>query len=167
MEEKDLEALRELHNQESTIRNLSDPFHISQEEQVLWFQKISRSRSQRRYTVILLDSKVIVGCIRVDDIDLINKSATVGIDIHEQYRSRGLGLEAFSRIISFLFFDLGLQRLQLMTLVTNKSAIRLYEKLGFFVEGILRSAIYKNGTFSDCYLMSLLISEWEDKQSKC
>lgn len=160
MEGRDIEFVRRLHNEESTLNKLTDPFHVSQEEQELWFNSLSKSRKSRRYILIEKESDEICGIIRIDDLDLTNRSATVGADVDLRFRRQGLASEAYERIINYLFNDLGLHRLQLVTLITNDIALKLYQKLGFQQEGVIRESIYRNGEFNDLILMGLLQSEW-------
>ena len=165
MEERDLETVRQLHNEESTLNKLSDPFHVTWEEQVLWFQSLSKSRKNRRYVLEHKDSERLCGIIRLDDIDLINRSATIGADIEPAFRGNGLAKEAYNRILNYLFKDLGLNRLQLVTMESNKVALSLYVNLGFQQEGRLREGIYRAGKYSDLLLMSLLEKEWISEEA--
>lgn len=160
MEERDIEKIRKLHNHEATLNWLTDPFHISAEEQVLWFRAISTSRKTRRYVLEHKNSSDLCGVIRLDDIDLSNRSATIGADIDPQYRRLGLAFEAYHKIITYLFNDFGLNRLQLLTMESNLKAIALYSKLGFNHEGTLRKAVFREGQYVDLLLMSLLADEW-------
>lgn len=161
MERDDIERLRIIHNESSTLGQLTDPYDVSQEEQVMWFEKISTSRKSRRYVIIYKPDDVICGVLRLDEIDTVNGSAVIGADISEEYRKRGLAYEAYITFISYLFQDLRLHRLQLVTLKTNKIAIKLYSKLGFNIEGELREAIFRNGERVNLLLMGLLACEWK------
>jgi ribosomal-protein-alanine N-acetyltransferase len=161
MEEADLEEVRNLHNEESTLNRLSDPFHVSHEEQLEWFRTLSASRKNRRYVLILKKDNSFVGIVRMDQLDLVNRSAFIGADIAPKYRRQGLAFEAYNRIINYIFGNLGLLRLQLETLVTNTEAVALYKKLGFQVEGTLRGAIFRDGLSMDLYVMGLLSHEWQ------
>jgi len=42
-------------------------------------------------------------------------------------------------------------------------AKRLYEKVGFKEEGIMREAIFRNGVYHDYVVMSILEDEYRDK----
>ena len=94
MEVQDLEKARLLHNEESTLNRLSDPFHVSQEEQVEWFRNLSKSRKQRRYSIITLVDDELVGVIRIDQIDLVNQSCEIGADVIPSMRGQGIAYEA-------------------------------------------------------------------------
>ncbi len=52
-------------------------------------------------------------------------------------------------LIDFLFNRLNLNRIQLDTWSENKIAIKLYEKLNFKLEGILKENDYYNGKYGD------------------
>jgi len=159
MEEKDLELVRRLHNEFETLLYLSDPFHVSQEEQIVWFKKLSSNRHSRRYIIELKPSNLICGIIRLDRIDLINKSSEIGADIASSHRRLGIAFEAYTVFINYLFLTLGLNRLSLVTLSTNEPARTLYKKLGFQEEGIQRQAIFRNGEYQDLIMMSLIAQD--------
>lgn len=161
MEKRDLEKARLLHNEESTLNRLSDPFHVSQEEQVEWFTNLSKSRKQRRYSIVKIADDELVGVIRVDQIDLVNRNCEIGADVIPSMRRLGIAFEAYGMIINYLFGNLGMHRLHLFTLESNNAAINLYQKLGFRKEGILRESISRNGSFANLYMMALLSQDWK------
>jgi len=165
MEEKDIEEARQLHNEESTLNRLTDPFHVSQEEQQLWFKRMSTSRKSRRYVLEHKESGKICGIIRLDEIDTVNRSASIGADVNPSFRNQGYATEAYVKVIDYLFSTLGLHRLQLVTLESNEIAIGLYTKIGFKREGKLREAVFRDGNFVDLISMGLLDSEWSGKNS--
>ena len=159
IEPKDLENVRKLHNDSETLKWLSDTHIVSQYEQILWFQKIQSSSHIRRYVVELLESKELVGVFRLDNIDVENKSAYVGLDIAVDYRRRGFALETYSAMNLYLFDKFKFNRLSLTTLANNYAAISLYKKLGYRKEGVMREAFYKNGKFIDGFFYSMLRSD--------
>jgi RimJ/RimL family protein N-acetyltransferase len=57
IELKDLENLKKSHNHSETLKWLSDTHIISQNEQILWFQKLQSLNTARPYVVELLESK--------------------------------------------------------------------------------------------------------------
>jgi RimJ/RimL family protein N-acetyltransferase len=145
---------------------LTDPFHVSREEQKVWFEKLSQSRSSRRYAIIFKETNIFCGVVRIDRIDLVNKSAEIGADISPHFRRQGLAFEAYLGLIEYLFQGLGLHRLQLVTRPDNQAAVSLYEKIGFTREGILSDALFRNGSYSSLILMSLLSHEWRKPDSE-
>ncbi len=87
--------------------------------------------------------------------------AWVGIAIGErQYWSRGYGSDAMRLILGFGFYELGLQRISLSLHSYNARARRVYEKLGFAYEGIVRGDTLKEGRRTDGIYMGILRREW-------
>jgi len=75
-------------------------------------------------------------------------------------RGRGVGTEATRLIIGHAFGQLGLHRIQLEVYGHNHRALRVYEKVGFVVEGVRREARLGDGEWVDEVLMAILDHEW-------
>ena len=90
-------------------------------------------------------------CRRAEFRILIGDSAALG---------RGLGTEACELIVSYGFEHLNLELIYLGVNCENTRAIRSYEKSGFVTEGIRRKLIYRNGTYYDAQMMSILREEY-------
>jgi len=159
MEFEDLEILRNLHNSEKTLQWLTDIFHVSKDEQIEWFSKISSSRKNRRYTILTKEINKIVGIARLDDIDLVNKNAFIGVDIEADFRRQGFARETYRCLIDYAFNSLNLHRLSLVTLENNMAAQNLYIELGFKTEGMATQAILRDGTYTNLVCMYLLNSK--------
>ena len=65
-------------------------------------------------------------------------AATSGRSIGPRGQDRGLGTEAIRLFLCYGFERLGLRRISLDVLNFNPRAKRVYEKLGFVTEGVLR-----------------------------
>ena len=64
--------------------------------------------------------------------------------------------------LDYAFNELGLHKLSCEVLAFNTPVIKLHEKFGFKVEGILRDQYHREGTFIDIYRLGLLASEWTE-----
>ncbi len=164
MERADIEDARLLHNDDATLARLTDVLHVSQAQQDTWFQSVSTSRSSRRYVARLREDGTFVGVFRVDRIDMQNRNCLVGCDIVPLQRRRGYAEEFFGYMLDYLFLQLGMRRVGLVTITDNQPAISLYQKLGFVTEGVERDAIFRDGRFQDLVPMGLLVSEWSGKK---
>lgn len=90
-----------------------------------------------------------------------------GIGIGEyDYRGRGYGTEATQLTIDFAFRELGMHRVGLIVFAYNERARRVYEKIGFVLEGTQREAMYKDGQRWDVHSMAILRPEWEAARAK-
>jgi [ribosomal protein S5]-alanine N-acetyltransferase len=97
-----------------------------------------------------------IGNIKLEPIDHARKEATVGILIGEKkYWGKGIGKEAIESLSNYAFSQLGLEKINLGVLENNIPAIKLYEKCGFAIVGIVKDAIEHDGVLHDKVNMSL------------
>jgi ribosomal protein S18 acetylase RimI-like enzyme len=79
-----------------------------------------------------------------------------GVGLLPQYRGRGIGtLLTQTAVEAARRFDL--HRIELTVRESNTSAINIYKKAGFEVEGIQRHALLVDGTYEDVVSMALLL----------
>ena len=169
IEERDLELMRQLRNEESTWMSLTDPHLVTERQQKLWFEKITTASDRAYFSVFRVEStypiKVIgefIGIIRMDEYDTTNRSARIGCDVVPEKRGIGYGTKIFKAIMQYLFNNIGLHRLWLLVLEDNDVAIRLYKGVGFREDGLMRQAVYRDGRYKDYIVMSLLHDEYRE-----
>jgi len=113
-----------------------------------WFEKI-KDRTDRYDAVIEADG-VPCGLIGLLSIDRKNRKAEFYICMGEAaYKGKGVARQASRLILDHAFNNLGLNRVYLYTEVDNKAAQRLFEKVGFVKEGVIRSDLLVNGRYVD------------------
>lgn len=89
----------------------------------------------------------------------------IGIDIPEEaYWGRGIGEEALTLWIEYLFDSLNLSRIGLSTWSGNLGMMRLAEKLGFALEGTIRCGCRVDKTFYDRLKYGILKAEWDGRE---
>ena len=158
LEENDIEWARKLHNDPSVLYMLTDTSFISEKQQKIWFEKISLSPTSKRYIIEFEDQKI--GLVRIDDIDYLNKSICVGLDIHKEFRGMGHGFQSFRLLLKYCFDELNMNRVWLLVLSINVPAIKLYRKIGFKEEGVQRERLFRGGKYHNYIMMSILHSEY-------
>jgi RimJ/RimL family protein N-acetyltransferase len=72
------------------------------------------------------------------------------------FRGRGLADEAARLLQRYLFFELGLHRLELEIYGFNERAIRHAERAGFVREGVKRKAYWRHGEWADGVVFGLV-----------
>ena len=80
----------------------------------------------------------------------------LGMGVCNGYRRLGIGTRLFDRTIRKAKEKL-LERVELEVLASNIPAIRLYEKVGFVVEGVKKKARKLDGAYDDLVVMALFI----------
>jgi UDP-4-amino-4,6-dideoxy-N-acetyl-beta-L-altrosamine N-acetyltransferase len=126
-----------------------------------WFAEYSQSNDRREY--VIEEGGQPAGTIGLAHIDWDNGRAEYGILIGEpNARGRGLAASASRQLLREAFGSLGLSRIYLHVLPDNAAAIRLYERLGFRREGLLREHAIKDGRRRDVVVMGLLARDLGD-----
>jgi RimJ/RimL family protein N-acetyltransferase len=90
----------------------------------------------------------------------------VGWAIHDpDNRGRGYATEAVTALVDYLFKSYPINRIECSTASSNQASIALAEKCGFVREGVLRGLVFVAGVYVDDLVLSMLRSEWEQRQS--
>lgn len=132
---------------------------ISVEGTEAWF--ISHEGDTNRFDAIVEVSGVPVGTIGLLSIDRKNSKAEYYIAMGEKdYTGKGVAKEASRLLLKYGFEELGLNRIYLYTETENEKAQRLFERLGFTREGMIRKDIFSRDKYVDRYLYSILREEW-------
>ncbi|SDS92615.1 GNAT family N-acetyltransferase [Microlunatus soli] len=102
----------------------------------------------------------LVGEVVLNELDPDNDSCNIRILIGPQGRDRGLGTEAMRLMVDHAFSSTDLYRLELGVFAFNPRAVRVYEKVGFVVEGTRRAAFRFDDQRIDDVMMSIIRPEW-------
>ena len=87
----------------------------------------------------------------------------MSIHICREEQGKGYGSEAVKWGLEWGFLAAGMHRVTIECFSFNEGARRLYERLGFVVEGRKREAAWKNGGWHDKIEMGMLEREWRGK----
>lgn len=81
----------------------------------------------------------------------------MGISVKKEYWGNGIGTHMMSAAISWAKQH-AITKLQLQVRTDHVTAIQLYKKLGFHIEGTLKQAIKINQVEYDNYLMAIILN---------
>ena len=125
-----------------------------------WFD--SHLGEDTRYDAVIEADGVPVGTIGLLSIDRKNSKAEYYIAMGEtSYKGKGVAKEASRLILQYGLEVLGLNRIYLFTEVENVSAQKLFERVGFVREGLIRQDIVSHGKFVDRIVYGFLKEEWD------
>lgn len=117
--------------------------------------------------IVKLDDDKMIGNCGLKDINIVARTATLGIFIGEkEEKSKGYGQEAIKLLLDYGFNYLNLHEINLDVYSFNKRAIRCYEKVGFKEYGRRRECIFLNGKYYDMISMDILKSEFKGNYIK-
>ncbi len=123
---------------------------------------VNKSDTAFMFAIRLHHTDDLIGVIDLDSILWASRVCWLAIGIGEAaYRGQGYGSEALGLALRFAFHEINLHRLQLSVFSYNARAIRLYERLGFTREGVLREFLHRDGQRFDVFIYGLLAREWE------
>ncbi len=111
--------------------------------------------------MICFDS-VKIGAVWIEKIDLIKKTAWIGIFIGDSaYWGKGIGSQAISQVLNIAFEKMNLDYIWLNVRETNKRAIRCYEKVGFKIIMDCGPKYFNDGSFQNWYRMMISRSDFK------
>jgi RimJ/RimL family protein N-acetyltransferase len=140
----------------------AEPAFPKNEGQVAeWVREGQRGRDNYLLGIRTIGDDDLIGFIELGEVQWTHRNSWVAIGIGERgYWGRGYGYEAMTLALDFAFKELNLHRIQLTVYSYNQRAIRMYEKLGFQLEGNYREFLLRDSQHYDMLLYGLLSREW-------
>jgi len=151
-----------LNDSESIKYSLSAFQKINSKTEIdLWFETILKDQKNLNLGIFLEESNQLIGYTGICDISHQNKSGEYFIFIGDKsVWGKGIGSEVSKQIIKIAFQDKKLNRLMLTVSEPNIGGVKAYQKAGFNLEGRLRQACFRDGTFHDKLIMSVLKEDY-------
>jgi RimJ/RimL family protein N-acetyltransferase len=91
-----------------------------------------------------------------------HRSTEIGIGILPEHQGKGYGSEVIRWALRYAFRAAGLHRVRIRALGWNEGAVRLYERLGFRLEGQEKMAYWHDGRWWDGFEFAMLEDEWRE-----
>jgi ribosomal protein S18 acetylase RimI-like enzyme len=91
-----------------------------------------------------------------------HRESYCSINIAASYRSKGYGSEAIRWVLNWGFQIANLHRITIEAFSYNDGAVRLYERLGFTLEGRKRKAVWFDGAWHDDITFGILEDDWRE-----
>lgn len=163
VEEDDLEFLNRNVNDPRVRRPLTsaDPANMAQSEE--FFEDVV-SDDDGVHLLICVDGDdgdpEPVGDIALFKVHDRTRWAEIAIAIAPEYWGNGYGTEASERLVEYAFDERNLHRLQARVMASNEASRRIWEKLGFELEGRLRENQFDGGEYVDTLYFGLLEHEY-------
>jgi len=133
---------------------------INSSDQERWFEKISTSHTDIYLIAVDYTTGMNVGIYKINNIDWVNHSQDIGLDVYKVHRNQGYGVKVLEAGVDFGFEILNINRINTEILESNVASQKLAAKGGFIREGIKRQCVYKCGNYLDSLLYSMLKEDW-------
>lgn len=131
---------------------------------ITYFKQIQSESAQRSFFSFIIFEKetdAVLGNIFIKSIDWRVPMCEMAYFIDAAHTGRGIATKAMEVMISYCFDQFKMEKIFLRIVPENTASMRLAEKLGFQLEGRLRSAYRVSPTeLKDINYMGLLREEW-------
>ena len=156
-EEKDVENKVKWINDDNNNEFLHYNIPLKIEDTINWYK--NNINNDKRYDMVIMYDNIPVGVIGIINIDKKKGEYYITLGEHD-YKRKGISYEASKLILDYAFNNLKLEKVWLCVDEKNIAARKLYEKVGFKLEGILRKDIYFKGEMINRYMYGILKEEW-------
>ena len=153
----ELELMLSWRNAPAVRANMYTRHEISLDEHLQWWSKIIDRVDQSYYMYEF--HGVPSGIVAFTGIDLVNNNSSWAFYASPD-ASRGTGSRMEFLALECAFRKMNLHKLCCEVLGFNTPVIRLHQKFGFAVEGVLREQHLVDGTYVDVHRLGLLSDEW-------
>lgn len=108
------------------------------------------------FIIFSITTNELLGGIDVNQINANHKIGNIGYWVRKKALNKGVASEAVSLITDYAFSQLGLNRLEIVTLPNNETCRKVAEKAGAKYEGILQSRLIVHGAALDACMYSIV-----------
>ncbi len=146
-------------NDETNNKYLHYDLPLREDKTLVWFRNIKDRDDRADYTIIFDGEPA--GLIGLLNIDQKNKKAEYYICLGgNQFRGKGIAQTATALLINTAYHDFCLKKIYLYTETGNIPAQKLFEKIGFDREGLLKNDLIYKGRGIDRFVYGLDVESY-------
>lgn len=150
-----------LNNPDITKYMMNSTRPTTKKDIMSYYNKLKKSKDDLFLAVCLNKNKKHIGNVRLGPINRFHRRSEFGIMIGDKKSwGKGYAYEATSLILRYAFNELNMNRINIGVIDGNARAFKLYKKLGFKKEGVIRKNFYLDGKYLDSIKMGILKEEF-------
>jgi len=144
-------------NDSEYIPKESDEFNLTNEQEVQWIQTLNDKTNS--LLLVAEHEGVIIGNIDLTGSGrrVMAHTAAIGMGMLREWRNTGVGTALMNAAISWAKSNEHLELLWLQVYLQNEAGIRLYRKMNFEEQGIIKNYFKHKGKYFDVLTMSLSV----------
>ena len=151
LHQSDIPNLCEIFNHPTVVRNITQLPYGTEE---LWQKRLHGDDSS---TTLVADYKgSALGCITLETERCMRRKhvASLAIVVNPTYHNQGVGTQLLDSAMLLADEWLNIARLELGVYTFNRTAIKLYHRFGFAIEGEARAYAYGEGKYQNLLYMA-------------
>lgn len=153
--------VRWMNNSDMAERIMSGAMPLTLEQERAWIEKNAGRQDDHCHFAVETLEGALLGSCGYHQLDWKNRKCMVGWFIGDpEMRGKGYGTDMIETLLKICFQVLGLRKVRLEAHGFNAEAIRLYERLGFALEGVFRKERFVRGKWWDERRYGLFKTEW-------
>lgn len=135
-------------------------YFVSSAYEKKWVEDVIYNSKDVKLAICLKENNRYIGNVYMTNIDSLRQSCHSHILIGERdCWGKGYAREALMMAIEYMFKERNMHRIQATVLESNKQSLRMHEKCGYKIDGLLRDSVYKDGRWQNQFVMSLLVTD--------
>ena len=140
-------------------------YYVSENYEKKWVEEAIWDNTKIRLAICLKENDLYIGNVYITDINQITRSGNSHILIgNKDCWGKGYASEAYRLLLDYAFKERGMHRIVAHVLEDNCASIALHKKCGYTQEGVFRKAVFKNGTWQNQIVFSILEDEYLNKE---
>lgn len=135
---------------------------VSEAYEAKWVDDAIFHSRDVRLAVCLKENDLYIGNVYMTDIDERNQSCVSHVLIGDKrYWGRGIATEAYRLALEYMFNERNIHRVMAIVLENNIASLKMHQKVGYQIEGLMRDSVYKDGKWQNQYILGLLRDEYK------
>ncbi len=173
-DEKDCEIMFEILNEPdlkkftgsvaSDAEAYAAPQPEEKEEIRQWYMTRNEQNNRLDLAIVYRENDRIIGEVVFNEYDEETGNVNFRVLLSESSCNKGVGTEAITMFIQYGMEELELHKISLEVYSFNPRAERVYQKVGFKLEGIKREEFLYNQEYFDIKIYGLLKTDYMDKK---
>ncbi|KAA6338329.1 hypothetical protein EZS27_013656 [termite gut metagenome] len=162
-----INKLREDEEMEKKIGGFKRFVSIDREEK--WVRDVILGDSQTifYFAVTKIESSDIIGYISISDIDYRNGTCVWGgMKLDQNEFGKGYGTQIALLTLKYIFEELRMVRCSAACQEEHTVILKIFEKVGYKREGLMRKSLFKNGKHINQWLLSAVDEDYENIKKK-
>ncbi|ANY73016.1 GNAT family N-acetyltransferase [Paenibacillus ihbetae] len=134
---------------------------------IAWLNGLSEEEETLRWGIELAGSGRVIGSCGLNQWQLAGAyRGEFGCELASDCQGQGYMSEAAGLAMRFAFQEMGLNRIEAFVQPGNDRALRLFERLGYAREGVLREYRHTSAGYVDAVVFSMLKRDWSYRKGE-